>query len=284
MLEAVRHWIENSPYAAALGVRAEALSPESLRLELAYRDENANPGHALHGGVAASLCAVGAQAVTRLALGEESGPWHTCALQVSYLSAAIGEAVAAEARLLRRGKELCFAEVDVATQGGKPVAHATSAVRGRFGADPAARSRVPPDHGESDPGSMGPHIGRIPFIGQRGIRVEHMVGGTSRLVMPRSEANADAAGGVHEGAVLALLDTTGAMAAWAECGPGPFKASTPALQAQITAPPPDADLVAFGRALQRDGDVYFCSVDVATAEERRLVARGTVFYRILSAS
>lgn len=283
-METVRDWIESSPYSAALGVRAAALATEALRLELPYRDGNANPGRALHGGVAASLCAIGGRALTRLVLGEESGPWHTCALQVSYLSAAIGEAVAADARLLRRGKELCFVEVDVVTGEGKPIAHATSAVRGRFGAAPVERSEVPPDHGEADPGPMGPHIGRIPFIARCGIRVEHMAKGTSRLVMPRSEANGDAAGGVHEGAVLALLDTTGAMAAWAECGPGPFKASTPALQAQITNPPPDADLVAFGRSLQRDGEIYFTSVDVATADGRLLVARGSILYRILSAS
>ena len=30
------------------------------------------------------------------------------------------------------------------------------------------------DHGEADPGQMGPHIGRIPFIGGRGIAVEQM--------------------------------------------------------------------------------------------------------------
>ena len=34
-----------------------------------------------------------------------------------------------------------------------------------------------------------------------------MTGGTSRLVMPLIDDNCDASGGVHEGAVLALLDT-----------------------------------------------------------------------------
>lgn len=281
-MESVRRWIEEAPYSRALGARVESLDAASVRLALAYRDENANPGRALHGGVAASLSAIGGQALARIALGPDSGPWHTCALQVGYLAAAVGEDVVADSRLLRRGKELCFAEVDVATRDGKPIAHATVAVRGRFGAAEPSRSPVPADHGESDPGKMGPHIARLPFIAKRGIHVEHMAARTSRLRMPCAEANADAAGGVHEGAVLALLDTTGAMAAWADCGPGPFKASTPAIQAQITAPPPAADLVAFGRSVQRDGDIYFCSVDVATSRERLLVARGTVLYRIVS--
>src|SRR5678816_297816 len=104
---------------------------------------------------------------------------------------------------------------------------------------------------------MGPAIGQIPFIAARGIRVEHMTGGTSRLVMPWLAANADASGGVHEGALLALLDTTGAMAAWAETGPGRFKASTPALQAQLLAPAPKTDLIAYGRMRQRDDELLW---------------------------
>lgn len=280
--DSISRWIEKSPYGAALGVRCAELGEESARLALPYHDDNSNPGQALHGGVAASLCAIGGQAVCRAALGPESGPWHTVGLQVNYLAAAIGEAVTAEARLLRRGKELCFVEVDVHTDAGKPIAHATSALRGRFGAAEPERAIVPPDHGESDGGKMGPHLGMIPFIGNRGIAAEHMVGGTSRLVMPESEANLDEAGGIHEGAVLALLDTTGAMASWAESGHGRYKASTPAIQAQITGVPPAGDLVAFGRCVQRDREIFWSEVNVATADDRRLVAHGTVIYRILT--
>ncbi len=278
----VKDWIESSSYSAALGVQLVDLSEKGARLALPYQDANSNPGKALHGGCAASLSAIGGQAVTRAALGPESGPWNTVALQVNYLSAAIGEGVHAEARLLRRGKALCFVEVDVTTDDGKPIAHSTAAVRGRFGAEDSERTVVPPDHGESDPGRMGPHLGMIPFIGNRGISAEHMTGGTSRLVMSSPDTNGDAGGGNHEGAVLALLDTTGAMASWAESGHGQYKASTPALQAQITGVPPAGDLIAYGRCVQRDGEIFFSQVDVATAEGRRLVARGTVIYRILT--
>jgi acyl-coenzyme A thioesterase PaaI-like protein len=100
--------------------------------------------------------------------------------------------------------------------------------------------------------------------------------------MPARAANADAAGGVHEGALLALLDTTGAMAAWAETGPGRFKASTPALQAQILAPAPDVDLVAYGRMRQRDGELLWSDAEIASAADGRVFARGTVVYRIVA--
>jgi uncharacterized protein (TIGR00369 family) len=278
----VRAWIEKSGYSAALGVELAELSEETASLRLPFREENSNPGKALHGGCAASLAVIGAHAVTRAALGEAAGPWHTAALQVDYLAAAIDEDVAARARLLRRGKEMCFVEIDVSTADGKPIAHAAAAVRGRFGAEPAALAASAGDHGQSDPGRMGPHVGRMPYTSARRIHVEHMTGGTSRNTMPAPEANADAGGGVHEGALLALLDTTGAMAAWAETGPGPFKASTPALQARILAPPSREDLVAYGRMIQRDGELLWSEVEVASASSARVCARGTVVYRIVA--
>jgi acyl-coenzyme A thioesterase PaaI-like protein len=100
--------------------------------------------------------------------------------------------------------------------------------------------------------------------------------------MPFHEALADASGGVHEGAVLALLDTAGAMASWAVTGPGPYKASTPGVQARLLAPPPRSDLVAYGAVRHRDSELFFSDVEVAESEGRRLVAVGTVIYRIVA--
>ena len=220
--------------------------------------------------------------MARAALGPESGPWHTAQMQVSYLAAAIGEDVIAEALLLRRGKELCFVSIDVKTQEGKQIASITTTVRGRMGAAPSETVASGGDHGRSDPGVMGPHIGKVPFIGNRGISVEHMTDGTSRLIMPFGENNADLAGGVHEGAVLALLDTTGAMGSWAESGPGNYKASTVSMQLQNLAPAPKADLVAYGRCVLRDDAIFWTDVEVASAGDGRVASRGTVLYRIVT--
>ena len=131
-------------------------------------------------------------------------------------------------------------------------------------------------------GPMGPHIQRVLFMAKRSITVEHMAGGCSRITLPLSEANRDAGGGMHEGAVLALLDTTGAMASWAESGPGRYKASTPAIQAQIIAPPPGADLVGYGRVVRHDPPLFWSDVEIATAAQAETVARGTVLYRIVT--
>lgn len=278
----IRDWVERSAYGAAIGVRVDSLGDDGAKLVLPYRDENSNPGQALHGGCAASLGVIGGQAVARAALGADAGPFHTSGIQVNYLAAAIGEDIAATARLLRRGKDMCFVEVDVATHAGKSIAHVTSMVRGRFGAPDVSLPVARGDDGEADPGPMGPHVGEMPYTKARGLCVEHMTGGHSRITMPGGEANADLGGGAHEGAVLALFDTTGAMAAWAETGPGRYKASTPALQAQFLAPPKAEDLVAYGRMIQRDGSVLWSDVEVAGARSGCVVARGTVIYRIVT--
>ncbi len=280
-MHAIKKWVEDSPYSSFLGVKLEQIDGSGARLRLPYQDANSNPGKALHGGCAASLGAIAGHVIARAVLGADAGPFHTAQMQVSYLAAAIDEDVVAEARLLRRGRELCFVAVDVKTQGGKPIASITTTVRGRFSGDDADYYVSSGDHGQADPGVMGPHIGRVPFIGHRGIAVEHMTGGTSRLVMPLIDDNCDASGGVHEGAVLALLDTTGAMASWAESGPGNFKASTASMQLQILGPAPKADLIAYGRCVQNDNEIYWSDVEVASLADGKVNARGTVLYRIV---
>ena len=173
-MDEIRSWIEKSPYSAALGVVVESLTPTGAVLSLPYQDANSNPGKALHGGCAASLGVIGGQAVTRAALGDAAGGFLTCGIQVNYLAAAIGEDVLATAQLLRRGKDMCFVEVDVATTQGKSIAHVTSMIRGRFGAPPASLPEARGDGGEADPGPMGPHVGSMPYTRERGLHVEHM--------------------------------------------------------------------------------------------------------------
>jgi uncharacterized protein (TIGR00369 family) len=129
---------------------------------------------------------------------------------------------------------------------------------------------------------MGPHVEKLGFIAARGIRIEHMTGGRSRLRMAWRDEHADPHGGLHEGAALALLDTAGAMASWAETGPGRFKASTPAIHAQVLAPLPAAELVAHGRCVRRDGALLWSDVELSDAERGHVHVRGTVLYRIVT--
>ncbi len=281
-MTSIREWVEESAFGAGLGVRLDEATDESARLLLAFREANSNPGDALHGGCAASLGLIGGHAVARVALGDEMGPFHTAACHVSYLAAAIGEDVVANTRLMRRGKAMVFTETTVETTEGKPISHVSSLVRGRAGEPSPTPTTAAGDDGSTDPGEMGPFVGSMPFTAARELDVVHMVGGRSRIEMPLGAANADLDGGFHEGAALALLDTTGAMASWAETGPGPFRASTASMQAQVVAPLQADDLVGYGRVSQRDGDLFWADVEVTDAATRALLARGLVVYRIIT--
>lgn len=71
-----------------------------------------------------------------------------------------------------------------------------------------------------DPGRMGAQVAAMPFSAGRRFKVDHMTQSYARIRMPLGGANADISGSFHEGALLALLDTTGAIAAWAATRPG----------------------------------------------------------------
>lgn len=280
----VKSWVEDSAYSRALGVEVRSISDEGAELCLPFNEDNSNPGGALHGGVYASLSIIGAHAAARTALGPGVGPFHTASFQINYLSAAINEAVTAKSRLLRRGRDLGFVEVTCTSEAGKDVSHATLVIRGRKGAEANIGPASKGDEGGNDPGPMGPVVAEsVPFIRNRGIVFEHMAGGCSRLVMPWKANHGDrASGGTHEGAVLALLDTAGAMAAWAVTGPGPYKASTTSMQTQVLAAPPAQDLVAYGKATYQDNEIFYCDVEVAGTLDHKVCARGTVIYRIVT--
>ena len=71
-MDSIRNWVENSPYTRALGVQLDAVATSAdettARISLPFREENSNPGQALHGGCAASLAALGGQCVARAAM------------------------------------------------------------------------------------------------------------------------------------------------------------------------------------------------------------------------
>jgi uncharacterized protein (TIGR00369 family) len=231
-------------------------------------------------GRSTALASIGSLAVARRAFGEETGPLQTTSAHVSFLAAAVGEDVHATTVLIRGGRTACFAETSVATLEGAPLARISTVVGHRnppSDADPPLEAVV--DDG-ADPGPMGPFVGAMPFTAARHIAVEHMAGGRSRLVMPFSDANADADGIFHEGAILALLDTTGAMAAWGVTGPGRFRASTVALQASVLDGRESERLVARGRVVHHAGELFWSAVEVGDAATDRPVAIGTVVYRI----
>jgi len=277
-------------YHTSLGIRVDQLAADHVRLRIPYKEENSNPGRALHGGVYASAIDVagvlaawsGVDAVADLEC-------RTLDLTVCYLAAAIDESIVAEARVRRRGKELAYVGVDVRSEAGKEVA--TGLVTHRM-APPAAADRrrrttppvvvEAPAAGTRDVPKLAGTLMAVPFIAARGMRFVVMRDGVARIEMPWAEGHADHGGRVHEGAIAALVDTAGAMASWSIVGLNfSYKASTVAIHVSIHEPATSGDLVAHARVLSRDNESFLATVAVTDATGSRTVATGSVTYRIV---
>jgi uncharacterized protein (TIGR00369 family) len=278
---------ESMPYCAALGVQVDAIEAERVRLRLPFKDENSNPGRALHGGVLASLIDVAGTAAAWTGIDERPGiETSTLDLSVNYLAAAIGEDIVATAQVLRRGKEIVYSEVDVRNDAGKRIAVGLLTYRAfDAAANPAAADRQ--RSATAAGGAAGEKIRnadlfvRAPFISRLGVTVEAAHGGESLLAMPARADLADAAGAMHEGALAAMIDTTGALASWSLTGLDMrFKASTVGIHVNYHAPATE-DVVAHARTLRRNNEIFLNQVAVTRRTSGDVVAAGTVTYRIV---
>jgi uncharacterized protein (TIGR00369 family) len=276
-----------APYVRALGLDVAEASTDRVRLVLPFAAGNSNPGGALHGGVAASLVLIGGALVGDATSGEDAVERTTIDASITYLAAAINEGVVAEARALRRGKELTFVEVDVHTDAGKPIARGLT-VRRNAPPSPvdrvrAARERVPASSDAPPPGFT-KLFTMAPFMARLGLQVVRVENGEAIVRLPWLAANTDADGTLHEGALAALADTTGAMASWSLVPLDPRnKASTPVVHLNVHRAVRDEVVVAHARTLARCDEIFTNAVTVLSEASGTVIATATVTYRIVVA-
>ena len=281
---------ESMPYNHRLGVRVEAGSADAVRIRVPYKDENSNPGRALHGGVPASAIDIAGTLAAWAGLEDRPGLRSgTLDLSVDYLAAAIGEDIVADARVLRRGKEIVYADVEVANDAGKMIAKGLVTHRA---IDPAAhpgwearqlvRSPDLPSEAPADVPPLARALVSVPFMARLGMVIDRMADGTATIRMPFRDDNADGEGAVHEGALAALLDTTGAMASWSIVGLDlRHKASTVGIHLSYPGRAVREEVSAYGRTLRRDDEIFLNTVTVVGRSSGQVVATGSVTYRIV---
>ncbi len=288
-LSALATRFEAVPYCTALGIRVESVQDDRVRIRLPYKDENSNPGKALHGGVAASSIDIAGTlaAWTRL----EPRPdleTGTLDLSVNYLAAAIGEDIVINAEVLRRGKEITYSDVDVRNDSGKRIARGLVTYRAFDRAEvpsaagrqhTATADRLPTD---ADVPALGRAFVSVPFIKRLGMAPVHMKGGEAVLCMPFNQELSDGTGAMHEGALAALLDTAGSMAAWSVTGIDfTYKASTVGIHVNYHTALVGDEAVAHARALRRNNEIFLNQVTISARRSRQVVATGSVTYRIV---
>jgi uncharacterized protein (TIGR00369 family) len=122
----IRAFIPESPLVQHLGIELTELWPDTAELRLPWSPQLATMGDTVHGGaIAALLDTAGMAAAWADDKVPESAGGATVSLSVSYTAAARATDLVARARVVRRGRSMCFCEVTVSEPEGRVVAHGT---------------------------------------------------------------------------------------------------------------------------------------------------------------
>ena len=117
--------IVGSPYGRLLGLQLESCEPDRVVVRLPYRTDVTTIGDTVHGGAIAGLVDSAATAAFWAKSGLGAGArGTTIGFSLSFLSAGRGVDLVADARVRRRGREICNGEVVVRNASGAEVAQA----------------------------------------------------------------------------------------------------------------------------------------------------------------
>lgn len=121
--QVITEFVAQSAFPRHLGLRLDRIEPDHAEVVMPFDPALATLGDTVHGGAIASLIdtagMVGAWADDVV---PERLAGATVNLSVEYVAAAHGVDLAARAAVLRRGRSLCFVEVDVVDPAGSLVA------------------------------------------------------------------------------------------------------------------------------------------------------------------
>src|SRR5207249_11983941 len=119
----IRQFLPTSPYVGHLGIQLTSMQPDVATLTLPFADSLITIGTTVHGGAIASLIDTAAMVA---AWADDSVPDNlrgtTVSLTVTYLAPAEHEDIQATARVLQRGRNLVFLDVEVQSISRKTIA------------------------------------------------------------------------------------------------------------------------------------------------------------------
>lgn len=283
-LEQARARFARDPFARNLGVGVSELEPDRAVLVLPYRAEHMNAVGVLNGGASASLLLMAGTlaAWTGLDLGADL---HLgCVdLALQYLAAGTEEDVIARAQVIRRGRDLCFLDVELRSAGGIAICRGLVTYRAADygGRSPRLRARHVPLPAPSP--LVPPAESRLfrGYVAKLGMTPLHQEPGRVRLSMPCTPAHLDEGGRVHAGALASIVDIAAVAASWSLIPRRPgARGSTIAMQ--VSFPGAGAEpAVADAHVHQRAEELLFSTVHVTAAGSGQLLALGQVSYRLL---
>jgi uncharacterized protein (TIGR00369 family) len=117
-------FLPQTPFVATLGIVAEILDGNEVRLRMPWIPTNVTLGDMVHGGAIAALADVTVAAAWAGVEAAGSLRGVTTSMAMEYLSPARATDLVGVGRVLRRGKTLVNCDVDVVTSEGEAVAKA----------------------------------------------------------------------------------------------------------------------------------------------------------------
>jgi uncharacterized protein (TIGR00369 family) len=110
----VEGFIVGSPYGRHLGIVAESVEKDRVRIRLPYREAVTTIGDTVHGGAIASLVDVAATGACWASPDvDPSARGTTIGLTINYLNAGRGQDLIATAEVIQRGRSISVCEVSV---------------------------------------------------------------------------------------------------------------------------------------------------------------------------
>jgi uncharacterized protein (TIGR00369 family) len=123
--EVMAQFLPQSPFVTKLGIVAEVLDGDEVRLRMPWDQTNVTLGDMVHGGAIAALADITVMAAAWAGVqAAESLRGVTTSMALQFLSPASATDLIGVGRVLRRGKTLVNCDVDVLTPQGEAVAKA----------------------------------------------------------------------------------------------------------------------------------------------------------------
>jgi acyl-coenzyme A thioesterase PaaI-like protein len=202
---------------------------------------------------------------------------------VQYLAPGHDEDVVAEARVLRRGRDLVFLDVTARTRADVPICRGLLTYQTADHGGHAPRLRADPILLPGPASAVVPAGHRLfrGYVRELEITPHHESPGRVRLHMPCTAMHMDESGALHAGALASIVDIAAVAASWSLVGRRPgTRGSTVGLQVSFPSTTAEA-VVADAHVQQRSESLLFSTVHVTTAASGQLVALGQVSYRLL---
>lgn len=128
--EVMAQFIPASPFVAKLGIVAEVLDCDEVRLRLPWDESNVTLGDMVHGGAVTALADVAVMAAAWAgAEVPDSLRGVTTSMSIQFLAPARATDLIAIGRVLRRGRTLVNCDVDVVSPDGELVAKAIASYK-----------------------------------------------------------------------------------------------------------------------------------------------------------